>query len=57
MNLLEYNLVDACCTHYVYDKHWPTLIADQQLPIYSQIMLASLKTIIQMELAGLPLGE
>ena len=55
VDLLEYNLVDACCTHYVYNKHHPTMRADGQLELYTKLMLPSLKTIIQMELTGMPL--
>ncbi len=54
--LLEYNLVDACCTNWVHEKYWPVLLADDQEEIYFDIMLPSLKTIIQMELTGMPLN-
>ena len=53
--LLEYNLIDALCTHYVRDKYFPIMVADQQLDIYENLMLPSLKLILQMELTGMPL--
>ena len=55
--LLQYNLVDSLCTNYVYDKHMPTVIADEQLELYKTLMLPSLKTIIQMELVGMPMDQ
>jgi len=53
--LLEYNLVDCLATNYVYDKHYPTMVADQQEELYRTLMLPSLKTIIQMVLVGMPM--
>ena len=55
--LLQYNLVDSLCTHYVRDKHWQTLVDDQQLELYKTLMLPSLKVIIQMELVGMPMDQ
>jgi DNA polymerase-1 len=54
--LLQYNLIDALSTHYVREKHWPTLVQDQQLELYETLFKPSLKTIIQMELTGMPLN-
>lgn len=53
--LLEYNLVDCLATWFVRDKHWPTMIADQQEDIYTQLFLPSLKVITEMELIGMPM--
>lgn len=53
--LLQYNLVDALSTAYVYEKNLPIMIADNQETIYKEIMLPSVKTIIQMELTGMPI--
>ena len=53
--LLKYNLVDALSTWYVHDKHWPTMVRDKQLDIYTNLFMPSQKTIIQMELTGMPL--
>ena len=53
--LLQYNLVDTLATMYLYEKHFPTIINDNQLNIYNEIMLPSLKVIIQCELVGMPL--
>lgn len=55
--LLKYNLTDALSTWYVKDKHLPILIQDNQKEIYETLMLPSLKTIIQMELTGMPLNK
>lgn len=54
--LLEYNLVDALGTWFVYDKHWPTLVQDQQLPIYKELFQPATKDIVQMQLTGMPVN-
>lgn len=53
--LLEYNLVDCLCTWYVHDKHYPTMVADNQENLYRTLFLPSLQVIIQMELTGMPM--
>ena len=53
--LLEYNLVDCLSTWYVKETYEPKMIEDQQLQIYQEIMLPSLKVIVQMECHGTPL--
>ena len=53
--LLEYNLVDACATWFVMNKHYPTVVADQQLTIYNEIMKPSMPIITHMELTGMPM--
>lgn len=53
--LLRYNLVDCLSTWYVYEKHWPTLVADQQLAVYREVFQPAIRDIIQMQLTGLPL--
>ena len=53
--LLEYNLVDCLATWFVRDKHWSTMVADNQLDIYTHLFLPSLKVITQMELTGMPM--
>lgn len=52
--LLEYNLIDCLSTWYVFNKHMPTVKAEQW-DIYTQIFLPSLKNVTHMELVGLPL--
>jgi DNA polymerase-1 len=52
--LLRYNLVDGCSTWFVYEKHWDTLVADQQLDIYEQLFQPATVDIVQMQLTGLP---
>lgn len=54
--LLEYNVVDTCCTFWVYEHYYNTLYTDDQAELYFNLMLPSLKTIIQMELTGMPLN-
>lgn len=54
--LLTYNLVDCLSTFYLFNKHFPTVQADQQEEIYNSIMLPSVKVILQMELTGMPIN-
>lgn len=54
--LLQYNLIDCLSTNYVKDKYEPRMIQDDQEDIYRNLMLPSLKTIIQMELTGMPMN-
>jgi DNA polymerase-1 len=51
-NLMKYNIMDCICTWYVHNKHWPTLVADNQERVYNEIMIKSIKVIVQMELTG-----
>ena len=53
--VLEYNLKDALATFYVYNKYRPIMLKDNQLSIYNDIMMPSIKTVIQMELTGMPI--
>ena len=53
-HLLQYNLVDSLSTWFVYEKHWDTLVADNQLEIYKEIFKPGIWDIIQMQLTGLP---
>lgn len=53
--LLEYNLVDCLSTWFVHEKHWDTLVADDQLDIYENLFKPALVDIIQMQLTGMPL--
>lgn len=53
--LLEYNLVDCLSTWYVYEKHWDTLVADQQEEIYTELFKPAILDIVQMQLTGMPL--
>lgn len=54
--LQVYNLQDCLATWFVYNKHWDTLVKDEQLDFYTEIAKPSLKNIIQMELTGMPLS-
>jgi DNA polymerase-1 len=55
--LLQYNLVDGVSTQYVFNKTAPVLVADNQDALYRDLFLPSLKTIIQMEMTGMPLSQ
>ena len=54
--LLEYNLVDGLSTWYVYNKHYQTMINDQQESIYRGLFKDAVLDIIQMQLTGLPVN-
>ena len=54
--LLEYNLIDGLSTWYVYKKHMPTVVADNQLDIYRGLFQDAVVDIIQMQLTGLPIN-
>ena len=54
--LLEYNLVDCLSTWYVHEKHYQTLVDDQQLEIYETLFKPATVDIIQMQLTGMPLN-
>lgn len=54
-DLLRYNLVDACSTWYVFDKHYNTMVQDEQLEIYETLFKPAIVDIIQMQLTGMPL--
>jgi DNA polymerase-1 len=54
--LLKYNLIDALSTWHVAEKHWPILIADNQLDIYLNIFKPAVYDIIQMQLTGMPIN-
>lgn len=51
--LLRYNLVDCLSTWYVFNKHYKTMVEDDQLNIYNEIFMPSIKTIVQMQLTGM----
>lgn len=55
--LRQYNLVDCLSTWFAYNKHYSTMVADNQLDLYNGLMMESLVTIIQMELTGMPLNR
>lgn len=54
-DLLRYNLIDGCATWYVREKHYATMIADQQLPVYQDLFKPAIVDIVQMQLTGLPI--
>ena len=55
--LLQYNLVDCLSTWFVKTKYTPIMQADNQENLYHTLMLPSLKTIIQIELTGMPMNQ
>lgn len=54
--LLEYNLVDGLSTWFVYNKHYQTMVDDQQEQIYKGLFKDAVLDIIQMQLTGLPVN-
>ena len=54
--LLRYNLIDCLSTWYVREKHWDTLIQDDQHELYEGLFKATTTDIIQMQLTGLPVN-
>lgn len=52
--LLEYNLVDALSTWYVYNKNYPLMVSENQEQIYREIFLPSLVDVVDMQLTGMP---
>jgi len=55
--LLEYNLVDSLSTWYVFKKNYPIMVSDNQLQIYNEIFIPSMKVITHMELIGMPMSK
>lgn len=51
-DLLRYNLVDCLCTWYVMDKHYPTVVLDDQYELY-QTFKDFQRDIIHIQLTGL----
>lgn len=54
--LLRYNLIDGLSTWYVYEKHYNTMLADNQEDIYVNLFKPATVDIIQMQLTGLPVN-
>jgi DNA polymerase-1 len=55
-DLLQYNLVDSLSTWYVFDKHYETMVKDEQLPVYQEQFQPMTVDIIQMQLTGMPVN-
>ena len=53
-DLLQYNLIDGLATWYVHNKHWGTMVEDEQLDVYQSLFKPAMFDIIQMQLTGLP---
>lgn len=53
--ILRYNLVDVLSTNYVHEVYYPLMVEEDQLTVYTDVLMPSLKTIIQIECHGLPL--
>ena len=54
-SLMHYNLVDCLCTWFVWEKHYDSMCDQEQLHVY-EFFKKILKSIIQMELTGMPLN-
>lgn len=55
-HLLRYNLIDGLSTWHVHEKHYATMVADQQLELYEGLFKSTIKDIVQMQLTGLPIN-
>ncbi|NQY56005.1 MAG: hypothetical protein HRT86_05860 [Ilumatobacteraceae bacterium] len=53
--LLEYNLVDCLTTWFTRNKNRPIMIADDQEEVYEGILKRTARTIIEMQLTGMPM--
>lgn len=53
--LLQYNLVDGLSTWFVHDKHYGTMVNDQQEDIYKTLFKEATVDIVQMQLTGMPI--
>jgi len=53
--LLKYNLTDCLATWYVYEKYNPKMIQEKQEEIYATLFKPSVKMLLQVELAGMPI--
>lgn len=53
--VVRYNGIDAMATYWLWEKHRPTVQAEQE-DVYQRIFRPSQKVITQMELCGLPLN-
>lgn len=54
--LLRYNLVDTCATWYVMDKHYDTMVLDDQYDLYQEFLIYQ-KDLIQVQLTGMCLDK
>lgn len=53
--LLRYNLIDAVSTAFVRNTYYPRMCQDNQESVYLDLFMPAQKTIIQMELVGMPI--
>ena len=54
--LLRYNLIDGCSTWFVREKHFDTMVKDQQEELYETLFKPIIVDIIQMQLTGMPIN-
>ena len=52
--LLDYNGYDACAAYWTYQKHQPTMVADQQEQVYETLLKPAISDIIEMQIVGIP---
>lgn len=55
--LLRYNLIDCLSTWYVFNKHYQTMLDEQQEDIYLNLFQPAILDIVQMQLTGLPVNR
>lgn len=56
-DLLRYNLVDTLSTAYVKETYFPVMVSDNQMGVYEDIFIPSMKLLIQTELVGMPMSD
>lgn len=54
--LLKYNLIDGLSTWFTYNKHYQTMVNDNQLDIYENLFKYIIVDILQMQLTGMPIN-
>ena len=55
--LLKYNLIDTLATWFVREKHYDTMVKDEQQEIYEGLFKDAIVDIIQMQLTGIPVNR
>lgn len=55
-DLLKYNLIDCLATWFVMDKYYPIMKQDEQEELYETVMKPAVKSLLAMELCGMPVN-
>ena len=54
--LLEYNLKDCLATWWLKEKNYPIMVKDMQEQLYKEHFVPTVKSLMQMELCGMPIN-